>query len=52
MANIQMEYRVYSCELDQEKFCEQCLTDAASDLGCISSRSAIVLYLVLAYTPI
>jgi hypothetical protein len=34
MANIQMEYRVYSCELDQENFCEQCLTDAASDMGC------------------
>lgn len=34
MANIQMEYRVYYCNLDQEKICEQCFTPAASDLGC------------------
>ena len=26
MANIQMEYRVYFCNLDQEKNCEQCFT--------------------------
>ena len=35
MANIQMEYRKYFCELDQDEICEQCLTGAASDLGCI-----------------
>ena len=34
MANIQMEYRVYSCELDQEKICWQCFTSCASDLEC------------------
>ena len=34
MANIQMEYRVYSCSLDQEKICAQCFTSSASDIGC------------------
>lgn len=34
MANIQMEYRQYFCELDGCPFCGQCFTDAASDLGC------------------
>lgn len=34
MANIQMEYREYFCELDQEEICEQCFTSCASDLGC------------------
>lgn len=35
MANIQMEYRKYFCELDQEEICEQCFTSCASDLGCL-----------------
>lgn len=34
MANIQMEYRKYFCELDQDEICEQCFTSCASDLGC------------------
>lgn len=34
MANIQMEYRKYFCELDEDKICEQCFTSCASDLGC------------------
>lgn len=34
MANIQMEYRKYSCDFNQEEICEQCITSDAGDLGC------------------
>ena len=34
MANIQMEYRKYSCDFNQGEICVQCFTSAASDLGC------------------
>ena len=35
MADIQIEYRNYICELDCDKFDMQCFSGAASDLGCL-----------------
>lgn len=35
MADIQMEYRSYTCNMCCEEFCEQCSTEFASDLGCL-----------------